>query len=124
MPASQLTLSLPLVPQKAVTLDWDGGELSSDGGCLLLALVDQQLGLTRRMAAGLTDPRHPDQVTHSLAALLQQRIYQIALGYEDANDAQTLRHDPLLKVALGRPPGADPLAGQSTCSTSGSPPTS
>jgi Transposase DDE domain group 1 len=116
MPASQLTLSLPLVPKKAVQVDWDGGELSSDGGCLLLALVDQQLGLTRRMAAAIQDPRHPDQITHPLVALLQQRIYQIAQGHEDANDAQTLRHDPLLKVAVGRPPSADPLAGQSTCS--------
>jgi hypothetical protein len=116
MPASQLTLTLPLVPKKAVALDWDGGELSSDGGWLLLALLDRQLELTQRLAAVLTDHRDPDRITHALRALLQQRIFQIALGYADGNDANTLRHDPLLKVAVGRAPQAGPLAGQSTFS--------
>jgi hypothetical protein len=116
MSHSQLALSLPLVPRKEVAVDFDGGELSSDGGWLLLALADRQLGLTRRLAAAIEDPREQDQVAHPLEALLQQRIYQIAQGYEDANDAQTLRHDPLLKVAVGRPPSAAPLAGQATLS--------
>ena len=116
MSDSQPTLALPLVPRKAVHVDFDGGELSSDGGWLLLALADQQLQLTARMAAAITDPRAQDQVEHPLRALLQQRIYQIAQGYADANDAQTLRHDPLLKIAVGRTPGAAPLAGQSTLS--------
>ncbi len=66
MPASQPALALPLLPRKAVWVDWDGGELSSDAGWLLLALADQQLGLTRRMAAAITDPRVPDQVKHPL----------------------------------------------------------
>ena len=116
MTASQLTLSLPLVPQKAVELDWEGGELSSDAGWLLLALLDQQLHLTERLAAQLRDRRDPDRIAHPLVALLQQRIFQIALGYADGNDANTLRRDPLLKVAVGRAPQAPPLAGQSTFS--------
>lgn len=116
MSCSQAALVLPLVPRKEVCVDWEGGELSSDGGWLLLSLADRQLGLTRRMAAAVEDPREQDQVDHPLETLLQQRIYPIAQGYEDANDAQTLRHDPLLKVAVGRPPSAAPLAGQSTLS--------
>jgi hypothetical protein len=116
MPASQLTLSLPLVPQKAVQLDWDGGELSSDGGWLLLSLLDRKLRLTARLAAELIDRRDPNRIDHELIPLLQQRIFQIAQGYADGNDANTLRHDPLLKVAVGRAPQAAPLAGQSTFS--------
>jgi hypothetical protein len=116
MPASQLTLSLPLVPKKAVALDWEGGELSSDGGWLLLALLDRQLRLTARFAGELDDRRDPARIEHELEALLQQRIFQIAQGYADGNDANALRHDPLLKVAVGRAPGAGPLAGQSTFS--------
>lgn len=116
MTTSQLPLSLPLLARKAVAVDWDGGELSSDGGWLLLALADRSLALTQRMAQAIADPRQQDQVQHPLEDLLKQRVYQIAQGYEDANDAQTLRHDPLLKVAVGRAPGTDPLAGQSTLS--------
>jgi hypothetical protein len=104
------------VPQKDVCLDFDGGELSSDAGWLLLALANQQLGLTRRLAAAVEDPRDPERVDHSLEALFQQRCFQVAQGYEDANDAQLLRHDPLLKVAVGRTPSAAALAGQSTLS--------
>ena len=116
MPASQLTLSLPLVPKKAVQLDWEGGELSSDAGWLLLALVDAKLRLTERLAARLTDRRDPDRIEHELVPLLKQRIFQIAQGYADGNDANSLRRDPLLKIAVGRAPHAGPLAGQSTCS--------
>src|SRR3954452_22157098 len=100
MPTSQLTRTLPLVPKKVVQLDWQGGELSSDGGWLLLSLLDQQLRLTERLAAELIDRRDPDRIDHELVALLQQRIFQIAQGYADGNDANTLRHDPLLKVAV------------------------
>lgn len=116
MLSSQPTLSLPLVPKKAVHLDWDGGELSSDGGWLLLSLADQQLRLTQRLAATVEDPRAQDRVDHLLETLFQQRCFQIAQGYEDANDAQFLRFDPLLKVAVGRAPSDPALAGQSTLS--------
>lgn len=116
MTSSQATLSLPLVPKKEVRLDWDGGELSSDGGWLLLALANQKLRLTARLAAAVTDSRASNRVDHPLEALFQQRCFQIAQGYEDGNDAQTLRFDPLLKVAVGRAPFAAPLAGQATFS--------
>ena len=100
MTRSQPTLSLPLLPRKAVAVDFVGGELSSDGGWLLLALLDQKLQFTERMAGAIQDPRREDRVQHALPALLRQRIYQIAQGYQDANDAQTLRHDPLLKGVI------------------------
>lgn len=116
MNTSQPALSLPLVARKQVTVDWEGGELSSDGGWLLLSLVDQKLRLTERLAKAIEDPRLPERVRHDLQELLQQRIFQIAQGYEDANDAQTLRHDPLLKLAVGQPPEGPALAGQSTLS--------
>jgi hypothetical protein len=116
VPASQSHLTLPLGPRKPVRVDWEGGELSSDGGWLLIAGADRALRLTERLAAEVHDPRAPAQLRHSRLALLRQRIYQIALGYADGNDAQTLRHDPLLKTAVGRTPRAAPLAGQSTFS--------
>jgi hypothetical protein len=116
MPASQPVCVLPLTPRKPVLMDWDGGELSSDGGWLLLALLDRQLHLAERLTAALTDARDPQRVRHPLLELLRQRVFQIAAGYFDANDAQTLRHDPLLKTAVGRTPQAPALAGQSTLS--------
>src|SRR5262245_47952933 len=116
MSASPASLVLPLLPRKAVRVDFDGGDLSSDAGLLPLALADQRLRLTERLAAAIDDPRAPSKVTHSVLALLRERIYLIAQGYPDANDAQRLRHDPLLQVAVGQPPSAGPLAGQATLS--------
>lgn len=116
MTSSPPALSFPLLSRKQVTVDWDGGELSSDGGWLLLALVDQKLRLTERLADKIEDRRLPERVRHGVLALLQQRIFQIAQGYEDANDAQTLRRDPLLKMAVGGTPNGPLLAGQSTFS--------
>jgi hypothetical protein len=90
--------------------------LSSDAGFLPLQLADQQLGLTAALAAAIADLRDPAKVQHPVLSLLSERILLIAAGYEDANDAQTLRHDPLLKVALGRTLADPALAGQSTLS--------
>src|SRR3569623_280833 len=104
MATTQLPHLFPLGTRKPVTVDWDGGALSSDGGWLLLARADQHLGLISRMAACLTDRRDPMRLTHPLEALLRQRIFQIAQDYPDANDAQALRTDPLLKLAVGRAP--------------------
>lgn len=116
MPCSQLALSFPLLSRKEVRVDFDGGEMSSDGGWLLLAVADQRLRLTERMAAVIDDPRDPERLTHPQQDLLKQRIYQIAQGYADQNDAQPLRRDPLLKVAVGRAPSAPDLAGQASFS--------
>jgi hypothetical protein len=115
MSSSQTTLTFPLLPKKPVQVDFSGGNLSSDGGLLLLAELDRQIGLTEQAAACLQEWRLAERVQHSLLGLLRQRVYQIAAGYEDCNDAATLRADPALKLAVGRAPtsGAD-LASQPT----------
>lgn len=110
---------LPLAPveNKATLIDFDGGQLSSDGGLVLLGDPDDQLGLTRDLAAVLRDPRDPRRVNFTRHDLLKQRVLQIAAGYEDANDANTLRHDPVFKWLLGRlPESGPPLASQPTIS--------
>lgn len=116
MPVSQPALSLPLLPRKEVAVDFDGGELASDGGWLLLGLADQKLQLCARLAKVIDDPRDANHVDHPLEALIRQRVFQISQGYADQNDSQVLRSDPLLKVAVGRTPGEDDLAGQSSMS--------
>jgi hypothetical protein len=92
--------ALPLVPigGKAVDLDFDGGRLSSDAGVVLLKDIDAQLGFTRNLAAVLSDPRDPRRINFTLEDLIKQRVFQIAAGYEDANDANTLRDDPIFKL--------------------------
>ena len=110
-------LHLASLEDKAVLVDFDGGRLSSDGGLILLGDPDDQIGLTRDLAAVLRDPRDPRRVTFTLHDLLKQRVLQIAAGYEDANDANTLRHDPIFKLLLGRlPESGTPLASQPTIS--------
>jgi hypothetical protein len=102
---------------KQVTATFDGGHLSSDGGLMLLRQVDEQLGLTARLAACIRDERNPNLVEQSVHDLLRQRIFGIMCGYEDCNDFDALRSDPLFKLALGRAPltGAD-LGSQPTLS--------
>src|SRR5205823_4431945 len=101
-------LHLAPVGNKAVDLDFDGGLLSSDAGLMLLKEPDEQLGLTRALAAVLKDSRDPRRVHFTLHDLLKQRVFQIAAGYEDANDANTLRHDPIFKLLLDRLPDTGP----------------
>ena len=110
---------LPLAPvsTKAVELDFDGGRLSSDAGVVLLKDIDDQLGLTRALAAVLSDPRDARRIHFTPEDLLKQRVYQIVAGYEDANDANTLRDDPIFKLMLDRlPETGPPLASQPTLS--------
>jgi hypothetical protein len=117
MPGSTTTLAFPLLDRKPVQVDFDGGNLSSDGGLLLLSRLDQEIRLTEQVAACIQDARLPERVKHPLLDLVRQRVYQIVAGYEDCNDANTLRFDPALKVAVGRCPDSDPnLASQSTLS--------
>jgi len=87
-----------------VVVTFDAPQTSSDGGALLLRQVDDRLGLSAWMARLLPDRRDPAKTEHSVQELLRQRIYQIALGYEDCNDADWLRHDPALKTACDRLP--------------------
>jgi len=110
-------LHLAAVGAKAVDLAFDGGRLSSDGGLVLLNDPDEQLGLTRDLAAVLNDLRDPRRVHFTLHDLLKQRVLHIAAGYADANDATTLRHDPIFKLLLDRlPETGPPVASQPTLS--------
>lgn len=116
MHGSGSTLTIPLLAGKPVAVDFSGGDLSSDAGAIPLALADRVMHLTQSLAHAVADPRDPSRIHHSLHDLFRERVYLIALGYEDCNDATTLRHDPLLKMAVGRTPAEDPLASQSTLS--------
>ncbi len=91
---------------RQVVADFSGGYLSSDGGALLLRQIDRGLGLTCTLAEAFTDRRDPRYCDHTLLQLLTQRVHGLALGYEDLNDHDTLRHDPLLAAACDK---ADPL---------------
>ena len=110
-------IHLASLEDKAILVDFDGGRLSSDGGLILLGDPDDQMGLTRDLASVLRDPRDPRRVNFTLHDLLKQRVLQITSGYADANDANTLRHDPIFKLLLGRlPESGTPLASQPTIS--------
>jgi Transposase DDE domain group 1 len=97
-------LRFPPIAGYTVRADFDGGALSSDFGVLLLRGIDRHIGLTARLAAAVRDKRHPSYIDHPLRDLLAQRIYQIASGYADGNDANSLRHDPLFKLGVERAP--------------------
>lgn len=98
-----------------IVADFDGGRLTSDGGGLLLREADRQLGLVRRLAACIPDPRDPLMTVHDQETMLAQRIFGIALGYEDLNDHDTLRDDPLFSVLADKTPDPDePLASSPT----------
>ena len=84
--------------------DFDGGAMSSDFGPMILRGVDRQIGLTERLSAAIDDWRHPFYVTHEMREMIAQRVYQIACAYEDGNDANALRRDPLFKLGLERKP--------------------
>ena len=103
--------------------DFEGGALSSDFGALLLRGIDRQIGLTERLAAAIHDKRHQSYIDHPLRDLLAQRIYQLASGYADANDANHLRHDPVFKLGVERRPldPAHDLASAPTFSRPGAP---
>jgi hypothetical protein len=95
-------IDFPGVRGRKVEADFSGQAVTSDGGSMLLRAADAALGLTRRAARAFTDSRRKASCTHSLEALLKQRIYALALGYEDLNDHDELRHDPALQTAVGR----------------------
>ena len=112
-----LPFDVPAVGRKKVSVAFDGGMLSSDGGVLLLRGVEKQLGLASRLAACLNDRRNRERIDHTLEEMLRLRMFAIAAGYEDADDCDSLRHDPIFKMAVGRPPeSGDPLCSQPTMS--------
>jgi Transposase DDE domain group 1 len=110
-------LRLDFHPDRPVDLTFDAPQTSSDGGLLLLRQVDDQLGLCAKIGAIVHDARDPERVVHSRIEQIRQRVFQVALGYEDCNDAVTLRHDPLLNTVCDRMP-QDPkgLSSQPTLS--------
>ena len=97
-------LRFPASNGLTIRADFNGGVLSTDLGPLILGGVDRQIQLTHQMAEAFNDPRHPCYIGHRLTDLMAQRVYQIACGYEDANDANALRKDPLFKMGVGRTP--------------------
>jgi hypothetical protein len=112
-----LPFSLPSICRKKVTAAFDGGLISSDGGVLLLAGADQQIGLIDTLAAIIPDDRDPNRITHTLSDILRARIFAIGCGYPDADDLDDLRKDPAFKLACGRlPESGDDLASQPTLS--------
>jgi hypothetical protein len=92
----------PSFDRRKIEAGFQGGEVSSDGGVMLLREADRRLGLTRALDAALPDPRAPELITHAQVDLLRQRIYGLALGYEDLNDHDTLRHDLAWQSAVER----------------------
>jgi DDE family transposase len=99
---------------RRVEARFDGSAMTTDGGALLLRAVDRKIRLLKRVVACFTDGRDAQRVEHALPELLAQRIYALALGYEDLNDHEELRHDPLLGVLAGKRELEEPLAGKST----------
>src|SRR5262245_29709926 len=102
-------LDFPMLGRREIRADFDGGAITSDGGALLLRTTEQLTGILRQFAACFTDHRNPDLIEHSVTELVAQRAYALALGYEDLNDHDDLRRDPLLAAVVGK----DDLTGES-----------
>jgi len=105
------TVEFPGLKSRRIEAEFSGGDVSSDGGSLLLRQVDKKLKLVRELAAAIGDQRISGKVFHDLASILRQRVYGIALGYEELNDHETLRKDVRFQAALNR---ETVLAGSST----------
>jgi hypothetical protein len=99
---------------REIVARFDGGTISSDGGAFLLRQADKRLNLLPRMAECFLDGRNQDKVEHSVLEMLSQRVYGLALGYEDINDHEQLRFDPVFGILVGREEPDAPLAGKST----------
>jgi len=95
-------LEFPVCRKRRVEADFSGGDITSNGGVLLLRQVDRLSGLTPSVARRLTDARQKGKVEHRFAAMLRQRVFALALGYEDVNDHADLRHDLALQTAAER----------------------
>ena len=100
--------------KREIVARFDGGTISTDGGAFLLRQTDKRLNLLPRLANSFLDGRDQDQVKHSVLEMLSQRIYGLALGYEDLNDHEQLRKDPVFGILAGREELSEPLAGKST----------
>lgn len=107
------TMDLGRIGRRVIEANFEGDDIGSDRGVLLVRCVDERIGLSRAAAAVLSDPRDPARITHSLRDLLAQRIYGLCCGYEDLNDHDVLRSDLLMQTAVGR---VDALASSPTLS--------
>ena len=104
-------IRFPSCKGRLVEASFSGGAITSDGGAVLLREADRMLGLTNRAARSLTDTRRKASCRHSLLTMVRQRVYALALGYEDLNDHDKLRADPALQTAVD---ADEPLATAST----------
>jgi len=112
-----LPFDLPSVARKKLSIGFDGGQLSSNAGVILLRGVEKKLELAARLAACIRDRRKPERIEHPLEEMLRLRMFAIAAGYEDADDCDSLRYDPIFKMAVGHAPeSGDPLCSQPTMS--------
>src|SRR5450755_2297961 len=115
--ATPLPFDLPSVRRKKLAVDFGGGNQSSNGGLLLLRSAERKLGVCRRLADAMPDRRDASRIRHEMFEMVMARVCAIACGHKDAIDLDRLRHDPLMKVAVGRcPQSGAPLASQSTIS--------
>ena len=99
---TQAGFEFPPVKRRRVQADFSGGEVTSDGGVMLLRQADRLTGLMAAVDRVIPDPRDPKLITHSQLSLLRQRVYGLALGYEDLNDHERLRTDTLIQTAVDR----------------------
>lgn len=104
MISSPLSLSFPALKKHDVTLQFDGGDVTSDAGLALIALADRKLGIAAALTEAFQDRRQAGKVDHPAAEIIAARVYAIAQGYEDGNDFDRLRHDPGLKTVCGHLP--------------------
>jgi hypothetical protein len=111
---NQSNFGFEALGSREIVARFDGGTISSDGGAFLLRQTDQRLNLLPRLAECFLDGRNQNQVEHSILEMLSQRVYGLALGYEDLNDHEQLRKDPVFGILAGREDLEQPLAGKST----------
>jgi len=101
-----LPFDLPAVQRKKLTIDFDGGNQSSDAGILLLREAERRCGVCQRLAEAMPDARDQSRVDHTMFELVTSRSIAIACGYKDANDLNKLRHEPLMKAPSSGVPTA------------------
>jgi len=108
---TKFPIIFPSIKNKKIVGNFKGGEVTSDGGILLLRSIDKKIGLTKSIAKHIPDRRNPFYITHSMLDMLRQRVYGIAMGYEDLNDHDSLRNDAIIQTAVDR---STPLASSPT----------
>ena len=97
---NQFVFGFHPLKRREIRAQFDGGAITSDGGGLLLREVEKRIGILHQFAACFTDYRNPELIEHTVEELVAQRVYGLALGYEDLNDHEELRNDPLLAVLV------------------------